>query len=209
MAEIFLGNIKGPKGVTFTPSVDSNGNLSWSNDGDLVNPPTVNIKGPKGDQGPAGEGGGGGSGDAIPKTGNRGVLAGYEEAPFLGMDMMAETPAELVINESSPDVSSAFMANIIVDNGAEHGIMNWIAQALFMGNMGDYPNTPCTNWQKVVIINLMSTVTLGSLWRWKGGIVPTIASGLLLLEWSGDYGTACFIDTDDAFNEILEQKAAG
>lgn len=76
MAEILLGNIKGPKGVTFTPNVDSSGNLSWSNDGGLTNPATVNIKGPKGDQGPAGEGGGG-SGDAIPKTGNRGVLAGF------------------------------------------------------------------------------------------------------------------------------------
>lgn len=48
----------GEDGATFTPSVDSNGNLSWSNDKGLTNPPTVNIKGPKGD---AGEGGGGSS----------------------------------------------------------------------------------------------------------------------------------------------------
>ena len=34
------------KGATFTPSVDSDGNLSWTNDGGLPNPPTVNIKGP-------------------------------------------------------------------------------------------------------------------------------------------------------------------
>ena len=47
----------GKDGVTFTPSVDSAGNLSWSNDKGLANPPTVNIKGPKGD---SGEGGGGG-----------------------------------------------------------------------------------------------------------------------------------------------------
>lgn len=38
----------GSDGVTFTPSVDSNGNLSWSNDGGLANPQTVNIKGPEG-----------------------------------------------------------------------------------------------------------------------------------------------------------------
>lgn len=43
--------IKGDNGTTFTPSVDTNGNLSWSNDGGLPNPPTVNIKGQKGDTG--------------------------------------------------------------------------------------------------------------------------------------------------------------
>lgn len=48
--------IDGEDGVTFTPSVDSAGNLSWTNNGGLANPPTVNIKGPKGD---SGEGGGG------------------------------------------------------------------------------------------------------------------------------------------------------
>ena len=47
----------GADGATFTPSVDANGNLSWTNNGGLTNPPTVNIKGPKGD---SGEGGGGG-----------------------------------------------------------------------------------------------------------------------------------------------------
>ena len=53
---------KGEKGATFTPSVDSAGNLSWTNDKGLPNPATVNIKGPKGD---AGEGGGGTGGSEI------------------------------------------------------------------------------------------------------------------------------------------------
>lgn len=51
----------GEDGATFTPSVDSAGNLSWSNNKGLANPPTVNIKGPKGDKGDAGSGGGGSS----------------------------------------------------------------------------------------------------------------------------------------------------
>ena len=38
----------GKDGVTFTPSVDSEGNLSWTNDGGLPNPETVNIKGADG-----------------------------------------------------------------------------------------------------------------------------------------------------------------
>lgn len=41
----------GTNGVTFYPSVDASGNLSWRNDGGLTNPDTVNIKGPKGDDG--------------------------------------------------------------------------------------------------------------------------------------------------------------
>lgn len=39
----------GTNGVTFTPSLDTEGNLSWTNDGGLDNPETVNIKGPKGE----------------------------------------------------------------------------------------------------------------------------------------------------------------
>ena len=52
-----VSNKAGTDGVTFTPSVDANGNISWTNDGDLPNPQTVNIKGPQGEtglQGPQG-----------------------------------------------------------------------------------------------------------------------------------------------------------
>lgn len=41
----------GSSGVTFTPSVSPDGELSWDNDGGLENPDPVNIKGPKGDSG--------------------------------------------------------------------------------------------------------------------------------------------------------------
>ena len=53
----------GENGATFTPSVDANGNLSWTNDKGLPNPATINIKGPKGDKGDSSEGGGGESGE--------------------------------------------------------------------------------------------------------------------------------------------------
>lgn len=43
--------IKGDIGYYFTPAVDALGNLSWNNNGELNNPATVNIKGPKGDGG--------------------------------------------------------------------------------------------------------------------------------------------------------------
>lgn len=47
----------GEDGATFTPSVDADGNLSWTNDKGLDNPETVNIKGPQGETGPQGEAG--------------------------------------------------------------------------------------------------------------------------------------------------------
>ena len=43
--------IQGPRGYYFTPSVAPSGELSWNNNGELDNPATVNIKGPKGDGG--------------------------------------------------------------------------------------------------------------------------------------------------------------
>lgn len=41
--------VKGEKGAVFTPYVDEDCNLSWTNNGGLENPPTVNIKGENGD----------------------------------------------------------------------------------------------------------------------------------------------------------------
>lgn len=46
-----LDGENGDDGATFTPNVASNGDLSWSNDKQLPNPQTVNIKGPQGDPG--------------------------------------------------------------------------------------------------------------------------------------------------------------
>lgn len=44
-------------GATFTPSVDNDGNLSWSNDKGLPNPETINVSGPQGPVGPVGPAG--------------------------------------------------------------------------------------------------------------------------------------------------------
>ena len=45
----------GKDGATFIPSIDEEGNLSWSNNKGLENPPTINIKGLKGDKGEKGD----------------------------------------------------------------------------------------------------------------------------------------------------------
>lgn len=41
-------SIKGDPGATYTPSVDTNGVLTWTNDSNLPNPSPVNLKGPSG-----------------------------------------------------------------------------------------------------------------------------------------------------------------
>ena len=71
----------GANGATFTPSVDANGNLSWTNDKGLANPATVNIKGPKGD---SGEGGSGGGKEIVPVEVSSGsiILNEYRNIPF-------------------------------------------------------------------------------------------------------------------------------
>lgn len=55
--QLVISGVTGPTGPQgemggyFTPSVDSNGNLSWTNNMELLNPETVNIKGIKGNDG--------------------------------------------------------------------------------------------------------------------------------------------------------------
>lgn len=45
---------KVPQGVTFIPSVSDAGEISWTNNGNLPNPATKSVKGPKGDNGDPG-----------------------------------------------------------------------------------------------------------------------------------------------------------
>ena len=49
------GSGEGTPGAVFVPHLDADGNLSWTNNGGLDNPVTVNIMGPQGPQGIRGE----------------------------------------------------------------------------------------------------------------------------------------------------------
>lgn len=63
-------------GATFIPAVSASGILSWSNNGGLSNPASVNIKGPqgeKGDRGPQGEQGPAGAQGPQGPQGERGA----------------------------------------------------------------------------------------------------------------------------------------
>ena len=50
-----VSGASGENGATFTPSLSAAGDLSWTNDKGLDNPPTINIMGPQGIQGEKGE----------------------------------------------------------------------------------------------------------------------------------------------------------
>lgn len=81
----------GENGATFTPALDENGNLSWSNDKGFANPATVNIKGPKGDQGESGADG------APGEKGEKGDPGTDGYTPVKGTDYWtAEDKAEMV-----------------------------------------------------------------------------------------------------------------
>ena len=41
----------GADGATFIPSINANGDVSWTNNKGLTNPPTVNVRGPQGEPG--------------------------------------------------------------------------------------------------------------------------------------------------------------
>lgn len=74
---ISQGALQGAKGTTFTPEVNSNGDLSWTNDGGLANPNTVNIRGPQGRDGDPGENGSPGKDGVSPTISVEEISGGY------------------------------------------------------------------------------------------------------------------------------------
>lgn len=74
---------KGERGITFIPSISDSGNITWTNDGGLENPPMRNIMGPAGrdgDTGPQGPG-------AFEKAKEAGYT-GTEETFYSALTMM-------------------------------------------------------------------------------------------------------------------------
>ena len=108
----------GKDGVTFTPSMSDDGDLSWTNDGGKANPQTVNLKGPKGDtglQGPIGpQGPKGDKGDTgpagpvnVPSTtsllkgnGSGGLVAATRGSDYIASGNIVKQT--LVASESTP-----------------------------------------------------------------------------------------------------------
>ena len=86
----------GSSGVTFTPSVDASGNLTWTNDGGLANPDAVNIRGPqgaRGETGPQGETGAEGPAGAEGPQGPAGADGGYYQPGISTEGLLTWTPS--------------------------------------------------------------------------------------------------------------------
>lgn len=100
----------GKDGVTFTPSMSDDGDLSWTNDGGKANPQTVNLKGPKGDtgaRGPAGaDGAKGETGPEGPRgpQGETGPTGADGKTPVKGTDYFTPTDVNEIAAEAAKKV---------------------------------------------------------------------------------------------------------
>ena len=110
---------QGPVGATFTPEVTAEGLLSWTNDGGLENPDSVNIRGPKGDTGEAGpQGIKGDTGDTGPQgekgdTGDTGPQgpAGADGAAAtitVGTVTTGEPGTDVIVTNSGTSTAAVF-----------------------------------------------------------------------------------------------------
>lgn len=120
----------------------------------------------------------------IPKTGDRGSLAGWESTAKAPNDN-SPSPYNKV-TQDSPDVMYATDGETTIDN-----------------------SNPSKSWTKVIAVKLESTgdpsspdptgtvsFVLGNRWKWIGGKVPEISAGILVLHWNNGYGVASFIARD-------------
>lgn len=100
----------GRDGVTFTPSMSDDGDLSWTNDGGKANPQTVNLKGPKGDTGARGPAGADGAkGDTGPQgprglQGETGPAGADGKTPVKGTDYFTPTDVNEIAAEAAKKV---------------------------------------------------------------------------------------------------------
>ena len=116
--------IQGETGPYFVPSVDTEGNLSWSNTGNLQNPQTINIKGPQGIQGMQGEQG------EIGPQGAKGVNATINGVETL--NIVAQNGITGTQNGSTYTISGENIVSLISDiplqyqNTATIGTSGWV-----------------------------------------------------------------------------------
>ena len=121
----------GKNGVTFTPTVLEDGTLSWTNDGDLDNPDSVNIKGPqgpKGDTGPQGlQGEKGEKGDIGPQ-GPQGEPGADGRTPVKGTDYWT--------TEDKQEIKDELKGEVVLSVNGKSGEVELVADSLPFNNIG-------------------------------------------------------------------------
>ena len=146
-------------------------------------------------------GSGEGTGDAIPKTGNRGVLAGYDIGIFDIEPFMTGNFGDTVINKNSPDysfaISSASMGiRITVEDYDYNNDLEYVTD-----DSGEVTGMKYAQWMKVVTLADLqgdAEVVLGSQWVWKDNVIPTFETiGLIIFQtvfvMEGVIGVASYI----------------
>ena len=150
----------GADGATFTPSVDANGNLSWTNNKGLSNPPTVNIKGPKGD---AGEGGGGDTEGISMKVE---TIIPYSDAiAFLGGDYRpAMKPNTIYVQAGDSATDSLLLLSIDAFEETSDAYAEYVIIFIF--------NSPRAA-DDTIILEVPSYI------KWANGEVPTLEANVV------------------------------
>lgn len=112
----------GATGAVFTPSVDTNGNISWTNNGGLANPTTRNIRGPQGATGDTGaQGPKGDTGPQGPAGSDASVTAENIESA-LGYTPLQEND---IVTETS-EVLPAYTNQIPLSTDASGAVLNGV-----------------------------------------------------------------------------------
>ena len=141
----------GADGATFTPSVDAEGNLSWTNDKGLANPPTVNIKGEKGDSGT------GSSGANINDT-TASATTTYSSNKIEAIKESLNSQIEQKANQSDLDVEKARIDSLTtLASGSTTGDAELIdgrigADGVTYSNIGTAIRTQCGNLNNLLDI---------------------------------------------------------
>ena len=125
----------GAKGVTFIPTVENDGKLSWSNDGGLDNPSSVNIKGPKGDTGDTGpRGEKGEKGEQGPQGEKGDTGAGFAVLGYFSSADMLRSSVDFPVSGDAYGVGTAQPYDIYIWDGVNS---SWVNNGPLQGAKGD------------------------------------------------------------------------
>lgn len=171
----------GQTGPYFTPSVDTEGNLSWTNNGSLQNPTTVNIRGPQGIQGETGTTGAPGSPGAKGDPGEAATIT-------IGTVTSGETPS--VTNSGTPN---AAILDFVLQRGPQ-GIP---------GQQGIPGNDATINGQNTINIIAGENIDL----QQSGGNLiissTSSASGLFSTSFSGTLLSSGWVGSGTSYTQSI------
>ena len=127
---------KGEDGAIFIPSVDTNGNISWTNNGGLENPVTRNIRGPAGPTGNKGEDGAGAY-EKAQEAGYTGTEATFYQAltamPYHNARHLPDGADPITVQTGNLADKAVTMAKVADASRTQHHILtvgtNWSGSA--------------------------------------------------------------------------------